>query len=1325
MINKFSLTGFKAFSKSLEILFSDGGEIWLKIGTNKFYQGFIDAGNITELYSTKGEKNDRVRVSRIKSPFDYLRKASETQDGGALFIPAKPHGFPLTEYVQQSDLLSCEMDGGSTSEQWERLEKFVSITGLSFAAIIHSGSKSLHGHIKLVNPVGIDTRTQWQRLLSIAMLSDPMVNSPHQPMRIPGFFRLEKGKEQTLESYSETKHTFDEIWEGFRKIFDVEGYQFYTSFTPERWSKIFKILCNRANIEKGEIKLSPDEQKAEIKRILSLTEDEITPPRKIYSNDNFSYSGDVIPLEFFLPKSLQEILQSGISAGSEGRNPTAFKLSQVLQGTEETLNRLGVKYSGDSYQLVSIFGSRCHPSINIDGAYKNAKKYPLQIDEADINKKISYWEYSNNPDSFADSVRKNNQSNQSNSNQQIPKPSEVEKAIAERRRLTKFSPNIPVINEKYIPIDVVRNNLKPDVSIGIKSPTNSGKSFLINQLSKTDLKNHYLVYLTARESLSRNFAKNSGALLYKDKGFETLSRRKNAFVVVTIDSILKIPFEMIVENGWKLAIIGDESEEITRHIINAGTIKGRQGIILERLAEMVKYATFRLHLDGHLTDATVDYWDTIAGKKSIKIQNTFVNPRPPIKIFKDINTAKHFCKVIPLMQEILENEQRILFQSDSSKLTESYGIILDNGNNNSLIGTRDIKGGKNGKQTAELISKFLDDPAQTINDYPEKKIIGMSPIIQSGVDISYSDEQQNRPDAGFYFSSHLGIDAFLQTLIRERRPELVRYLAVVDSVKMTEDDNILATALSDIERIEKRKIIDIYKSYGDDINEQNAQILEIVRQALESPETKIRQHYKTIDNIDKLYHKDVLIACLNDDGYTDIEFITIDDELIIASGGEKELEGLVKGEKNKLDESHCVDVFDSPDLSEEAARELEKKPGDISYQSGCSLKKHKIKEKIPGCPITLDLLKDLIINKKDCLKKAEARALITYSQELTNRRTKYIDSIIKYNPKLLKNKDYTEDLKLLVKTDILRMVEELKGDRTITSDSEPIMKWIERFSAFSGRNCRENVNETEEQFNARCKKWVMNTVNHHLAIIGFNLATVERKAKVRYRTLRDDLILESTPNILDYVNARICELANIPYIPSWEMPQEPTTPFSECGTLPPLTHLTYVENKPTPSSDKLPYLDMNNLGDLSSPPVSLTPTTEYFEPTPSSDKLPHIDIEKIAKLSSAPDETTPVLEPTPEPITTPEPDPEPLSWKGVMGRIKTDIAPYWHSVYTIYKERNPLTRSGARVKSVDSAPTWKHNAMAPNDGGWTLLVEIEGLIGTKVNIPIDCLEFEG
>jgi hypothetical protein len=107
----------------------------------------------------------------------------------------------------------------------------------------------------------------------------------------------------------------------------------------------------------------------------------------------------------------------------------------------------------------------------------------------------------------------------------------------------------------------------------------------------------------------------------------------------------------------------------------------------------------------------------------------------------------------------------------------------------------------------------------------------------------------------------------------------------------------------------------------------------------------------------------------------------------------------------------------------------------------------------------------------------------------------------------------------------------------------------------------------------------------------------------------------------------------------------------------------------------------------------------------------------------------PKPEPKPEPITaptsTPEPDPDPLTWKGATGRIKPEIAPYWLEVYKIYKESNPLTRSGCRVKSVDNVLTWKHNAMAPNGGGWALLVEIEGLIGTKINVPMDCLEFEG
>ncbi|MFM6397377.1 MAG: hypothetical protein ACKPFF_11930, partial [Planktothrix sp.] len=114
--------------------------------------------------------------------------------------------------------------------------------------------------------------------------------------------------------YSHNQHTVNEIWEGFRKCFDDNGWQFFTSFSPERWGKIFKIVANKSC-------LSVADQKTEIKRILSLTEDEINPPRKIY-DDNFSYSGDTIPLDFFLCKKHQEYIQTGLPAGSEGRNPT-------------------------------------------------------------------------------------------------------------------------------------------------------------------------------------------------------------------------------------------------------------------------------------------------------------------------------------------------------------------------------------------------------------------------------------------------------------------------------------------------------------------------------------------------------------------------------------------------------------------------------------------------------------------------------------------------------------------------------------------------------------------------------------------------------------------------------------------------------------------------------------------------------------------------------------------------------------------------------------------------------------------------------------------
>jgi hypothetical protein len=93
---------------------------------------------------------------------------------------------------------------------------------------------------------------------------------------------------------------------------------------------------------------------------------------------------------------------------------------------------------------------------------------------------------------------------------------------------------------------------------------------------------------------------------------------------------------------------------------------------------------------------------------------------------------------------------------------------------------------------------------------------------------------------------------------------------------------------------------------------------------------------------------------------------------------------------------------------------------------------------------------------------------------------------------------------------------------------------------------------------------------------------------------------------------------------------------------------------------------------------------------------------------------------TPEPITTPEPG----SWKGAMGRIKTTIPDHWEKVYTfISTGKNPLLEAtGKAFKVIDNYPTWKSNALAPDGGGWVFLGTVEGIPNAK-SIPMDCIEF--
>ncbi|CAD5983789.1 hypothetical protein NO108_04892 [Planktothrix rubescens] len=1266
MINKFTLTGFKAFSKSLEILFSDGEEIWLKIGTNKFYQGFINAGNITELYSTKGEKTDRVRVSRIDSPFDCLRKASETLDGGALFIPAKPNGYPLTECVRQSDLLSCEMDGGTTEEQWERLENFVSLTGLTFAAIIHSGSKSLHGHIKLVTPVGIDTRTQWQRLLSIAMLSDPMVNSPHQPMRIPGYHRLEKGKEQTLESYSKTKHSFDEIWEGFRKIFDVEGYQFYTSFTSERWSKIFKILCNRANLEKGEIKLSPDEQKAEIKRILSLTEDEITPPRKIYSNDNFSYSGDVIPLEFFLPKSLQEILQSGIGAGSEGRNPTAFKLSQVLQGIEETLNRLGVKYSSDSYQLVSNFGARCHPSITIDGAYKNAKKYPLQIDEADINKKISYWEYSNNPDSFADSVRKTNP----NPNQQIPNDDWVkQRDIAAKkawRNNKKYTPH-HTFSEPYCISPMAP---KQDEIVCLKNHTGQGKTTKIKAWFENELKDYGGAKFGARRGLERQFSGSSKFRFSNDDGEELHIIDPKGCTTGCIDSIGKYR-----DNDFDdKVLVLDEIESLMRHTLYGGTLKERQQPTINKFAVAQQRCNSIILADGMMSDAICDYIQKKSGKKLIKYYNDVIPTRPDVYFYDDMErnfTIKmaHQIKGEAFPLVAFDNQEDC--QSLDKDLTR-YGrkvFRVDSKTANDTI-------------LGKEVTRFLSNPDLFLKENEITKtydVILHTPTIESGLDINWIGF------SGVYlFATHLEINSILQMLIRVRDINCPRHVCAPKFVK-SNDDCVLKSpfkkTFNQLEfELQQQSIEALGPELGLHQDEIMERLIEHIRESYKSPEQDLFNTFNAIKNYEHSNYRECLIESLQQSGYNVI-FVQIGKPIMTQ----------FKECKIEVKESVASDISIADKIDENQYKKLSKRQ-DLKWADRCSVTKYRLLERLPGVEglgWDKDLVFHLLFENKKLISQAEIRWMLDHPELATKRSKKAWHGVLKFDRTFLGN------FKTLL----------------------PLIKELNQLNvpALMDKLTQNYYNSEHPEVKSLWESWGRVQVTRTGIERGNSPVMLIKRlaAKLGYETVESGAVWVNGATIKNYILNDLLTTSQYGIIVAGCVAERLESENLDPGI---------------GDSDWLEILHPESLETLHSIASSPYKPTHYT-----------IDINdpvcKASNLNTASNTAITNVEnqqPTPEPITelitaptsTPEPEPDPLSWKGATGRIKNEIAPYWLESYKVYKESNPLTRSGGRVKSVDNSPTWKHNAMAPDKGGWALLVEIEGF-GTKINIPIECLEFEG
>ncbi len=258
MITTSSLIKFEAFRAFLSTLQPKDGsrEIWLKAGHNRFFVGDYHESGHFGIWETEGEGTNRRRTKYHSNGYEFLRALSESEEckGGIFYIPSQPQGFPITECITSTDDIGVERDYGSTDEQLALYDEFESVTELAFSCKLTSGGKSIHAHIKLDQHHPVDVASYCRRLAAIALLADPIPVRLHQPMRIPGFFRREKGREQSLLQVGSDRYTPDELIAGLQKWFDYKGWELPSRITEEWWLEFQRILASKtlSEAEKAE-----------------------------------------------------------------------------------------------------------------------------------------------------------------------------------------------------------------------------------------------------------------------------------------------------------------------------------------------------------------------------------------------------------------------------------------------------------------------------------------------------------------------------------------------------------------------------------------------------------------------------------------------------------------------------------------------------------------------------------------------------------------------------------------------------------------------------------------------------------------------------------------------------------------------------------------------------------------------------------------------------------------------------------------------------------------------------------------------------------------
>ncbi len=397
--------GLAAFRRVLELIqpVGDSNKIWLKLGKNKFIVGNYTTDGHYSVWETQltdpNNPKSRIFTRRHDDAWEFISNWSKHNNGGVCFLHHQPQEFPINDAVRVSNSVAVELDDGTIQKQWDKIAKFIQISGLCPALIIFSANKSLHIKFLTDSPLSIEEIIYLTRLLCIALASDPAFASPHQGIRMPGFFRKETGKEQTLEYSSDHRYTRDEFLARIKRYFDYLGIPLPSKISNDRW-RIYKRMVRDNNLDLS---------------ILSIPEEQLYPVPNYSTSTNLNisstYSGQ-IPLDLALSYAHQEDLR-GVSSY---RNKTGFDLACDLIGCYLWLINHGYEPEGDPHQLFINYCQSCSQRDHWnyqewESIWRSASSKHRTPSRGDLTNFIHWYRFNNDPDyrqsSIAEFLKRN------------------------------------------------------------------------------------------------------------------------------------------------------------------------------------------------------------------------------------------------------------------------------------------------------------------------------------------------------------------------------------------------------------------------------------------------------------------------------------------------------------------------------------------------------------------------------------------------------------------------------------------------------------------------------------------------------------------------------------------------------------------------------------------------------------------------------------------------------------------------------------------------------------------------------------------------------